>query len=114
MKYTKESIVEGLMVKIDSLNESLGLKNAWKKMIVKYPTEIEQNVLEWINDEPLSDIDCHGESIVQTMKTWNFSQNDIPAILCGFVMFKESGSRVSNHIWQAVMGEQCVYDGKID
>lgn len=28
MKYTKESIVEGLMVKIDSLNESLGLKNA--------------------------------------------------------------------------------------
>lgn len=28
MKYTKENIIEGLMVKIDSLNESLGLKSA--------------------------------------------------------------------------------------
>ena len=114
MKYTKENIAEGIKAKINSLQVDEGTKRGLLWCIPQYPKEIEQNILEWINNEPLTDVDCHGESIVRTMAMWNFTKDDIPQLICGFVAFKEGNFRISNHIWQAVTGEQCVYDGKIN
>ena len=78
MKYTKENIQEGIRATINALPITSIDKELLMFSIPQYPIEIEQNVLEWINNEPLTDINCHGESIVQTMQAWGFSNKDIP------------------------------------
>ena len=57
MKYTKENIAEGIKAKIDVINEPEVIKHKFVKKISEYPIEIEQNILEWINDEFLTNID---------------------------------------------------------
>ena len=112
MKYTKENIQEGIKATINALPITSIDKELLMLSIPQSPIEIEQNVLEWINNEPLTDINCHGESIVKTMQAWGFSNKDIPQIICGFVDFKDSNWRISNHIWQAVTGLEIVFDGE--
>ena len=110
MKYTKENILEGIKNKINSLNTSEENKQWWIERISQYPVEIEQNILEWINNQPLTDVDCHGESVLKTMQMWDLNENDLPYILSGFTTFKEGHFRVSNHIWQTVARLNKAYD----
>ena len=95
MRYTKENIVAGIYAKIDSLdNISDRKKNIFKRKLPDYPKEIEQNVLEWINDLPLTDVDCHGESIIKVMKLFNLDNSAIPYLIKNFIDYKESNFRV--------------------
>lgn len=110
MKYTKENITEGLQHKINSLPLTDMDKELLMLRIVHYPQEIEQNVIEWINGVPLTDIDCHGESIVKVMKLWKFSEQAIPYLICGFGVYAKSNWTSPDAIWQEVTGLQVVYD----
>lgn len=110
MKYTKDNIKNGIIEKVNSMNVTEGEKEWLRMRLIQYPKEIEQNVLEWINDLPLTDIDCHGESILKTMAAWNINKDDIPYVINGFVSFAKRNFRVSDVIWQSVKGMDGVYD----
>ena len=110
MTYTKENIQQGIQDKINSLHISKMDKDLLKLRIMRYPSEIEQNVLEWINNQPLSDIDCHGESILKIMNLWGFSEKDIPQLICGFGVYAKTDWTQAEVIWQEVTGLQVVYD----
>jgi hypothetical protein len=56
---------------------------------MEYPIELEQNVLEWVNDLPLSEISCHGESINGVLKHMQWSNDCIPLVLNNFVLYKK-------------------------
>lgn len=110
MQYTKENIQDGIMAKIEAMDITREEKLLLKMRLPKYPKEIEQNVLEWINDLPLTEVDCHGESIITTMRRWDFTEKDIPYIIDGFVAFAKRNFRASDVIWQSVTGMDGVYD----
>ena len=93
VKYTKENIIEGIYEKIDTIDGFEGLKVLWKYKLPQYPIEIEQNVLEWLNGEPISDIDYHGESIAKIFKLWNIDESRFISVLLGFIDFKNEGWR---------------------
>lgn len=95
MQYTRENIIDGILTKIDSMHTiSERQKNRLKKELVNYPIEIEQNILEWVNDLPITEVDCHGESIKHVMKIFDLTEEDVPYLIKNFINFKDSGFRV--------------------
>lgn len=91
MKYTKENIKEGIIAKINSLDElSEASKRVLRIELLDYPIEVEQNVLEWINNLPITEVDCHGESIKRVMNVFNLDISWFPVILEGFIRFKDT------------------------
>lgn len=110
MKYTKANIQEGIATKIKSLSIPDELKEFYIDSLQNYPNEIEQNVLEWVNNIPLTDVDCHGESIVKIMNLWGFTEADIHKIILGFQDFRDGDWQMPNYIWQAVTGLSGIYD----
>ena len=110
MKYTKENIVEGIKAKIDVINEPEVIKHKFVKKISEYPIEIEQNILEWINDEFLTNIDCYGESIVNVVNMWNVPIDKLYLVFYGFTIFKESNFYDHESVILPVIGAQCIYD----
>lgn len=96
MIYTKENIEEGIIAKINSINDEdadEGMKRIWRNKFVNYPIEVEQNVLEWINNQPITDIDCHGESIRRVLDIFELDDSWFPIVLENFILFKNSGFR---------------------
>lgn len=95
MKYTKENIIEGIYAKLDEMQGDPVLveaaKQSYKKSLVNYPIEVEQNVLEWINDLPITAIDCHGTSIKKVLDGMELSIEFFPMVLENFIYFKETG-----------------------
>ena len=75
MKYTKENIIDGIKAKINTINEPEVIKRMFVEKISQYPVEIEQNILEWVNDKPLTKIECHGESLVEIIERWGFDNS---------------------------------------
>ena len=102
MRYTKENIIDGIYAKIDEASVSDGIKRKWRRKLVDYPEEVEQNVLEWLNDQPISEIDCHGESIKRVLDYENMGIEWFPCALEGFVNFKNSHYQVPSRVWQYV------------
>ena len=91
MVYTKENIKEGIIAKINSINDEdadEGMKRIWRNKFVNYPIEVEQNVLEWINNQPITDIDCHGESIRRVLDIFELDDSWFPIVLENFILFK--------------------------
>ena len=101
-EYTRENIIEGLDAKLDEIKaidpEYDGWCESYRDSIKNYPIEVEQNVLEWINNKPLTDIDCHGASIKKIMDAFNLPNWYFPAILDNFVAFKENNFQGGTHI----------------
>lgn len=92
MKYTVENIQEGIALKLDELfNDDLSkpTANVLKFLFKEYPKEIEQNILEWINDMPFTDIDCHGQSFGHIATSMNLSKYQIPQLIENFIIFKQ-------------------------
>ena len=109
-KFGKNDIIEGLFWKVIETNkEDDILYSILLKKLLDYPIEIEQNILEWINNETLTEIDCHGESIVKWLECFNLTYAAIPLIIKAFVDYKDSNWRVcpSNYI----IGAGAMYDG---
>jgi hypothetical protein len=95
MKYTKQNIVEGIYNKLDAMFEHEPMlhpmKELYKEKLVHYPKEVEQNVLEWINDLPLTEIDCYGVSIKGVMVDLELPDVWFPRVLSSFIDFMNSG-----------------------
>ena len=93
MKYTKENIIEGINAKLDEIvakNPDLtGICNVYRASLPNYPIEIEQNMLEWINDLPLTEIDCHGASIKGVMESRKLPDHFFPALVRNFITYKK-------------------------
>jgi hypothetical protein len=102
VKYTIENIIDGIYAKIDSMDIPDREKYLWKSKLQQYPNEISQNILEWINDLPITEVDCHGESIVKTMTVWDLDESWMPWVIDGFIKFKKSGFRVQSVIDQQI------------
>lgn len=103
MVYTKENIVEGIYAKIDAMNElDVDDKAFWKDRLMEYPVEIEQNILEWVNDYPITEVDCRGESVLRTMWAFDLDESWMPFIVDGFIKFKNSNFRVQSIIGQSI------------
>lgn len=100
MRYTKENIVDGIyakldeIFKVDSIYKPVG--DMFKLILINYPEEIEQNVLEWVNGDPLTEVDCHGVSIKDIVETRNLSDAHMPQIIKNFITFKKNGFKGSN------------------
>ena len=98
MKYTRENILEGINKKLEEqYGSGSHIDNAflrlYKQRLPEYPIEVEQNVLEWINDKPITEVDCHGISIRYVMDCFNLSDDWFPLILRNFVTFKNDNFR---------------------
>lgn len=108
-EFLKEDIVEGIFWKVVMSDESDRSKPVLMKRLLDYPLEIEQNILEWINNKSLTEVDCHGESIVKWLECFNLTYEAIPLIIKAFISYKESRWRVcpSNYI----IGAGAMYDG---
>lgn len=97
MKYTRENILEGINAKLeatycrDKMDERF--LRLYKQELPQYPIEVEQNVLEWINDEPITEVDCHGISIRYVLDRFNLSNDWFPLVLRNFITFKNGGFR---------------------
>ena len=93
MRYTKENIVEGINAKLDAMiakDEILRtMCEAFRPILPNYPIEVEQNVLEWVNGDPLTDIDCHGFSIAQTMEDGNLHETYFMLLIKNLIKYKE-------------------------
>lgn len=109
MKYTRENILEGIKHKVDTLKCPDQMKIGLVDRLVLYPIEIEQNILEWINNQELTDVNCHGQSIVKLMKKWHLSEEDIPKLICGFAAFKNDEFNSPDLIWKTFMGLTRIY-----
>lgn len=106
MVYTKENIMDGIYAKIDAMpNVDEADKEIWRRRLVQYPKEIEQNVLEWVNNLPITEVDCHGESIKKTMDRWGLDKDCIPSVINGFVKFKKGNFRTPSIIVKAICVE---------
>lgn len=90
MLYTKNNIIDGIYAKIDSLYEDENTRRMWKTFLPNYPKEIEQNVLEWVNNQPITHVDCYGESVLDIMDMWNIDESYMPEIINGFIHFAET------------------------
>ena len=98
-KYTRENIKEGIINKINSIdNVSEATKRVWRERFLEYPIEIEQNILEWINDEPITQVDCYGESIRWVMDAFELDISWFPMILENFIRFKDTGFKLNSVI----------------
>jgi hypothetical protein len=97
MKYTRENILEGINVKLEEWcwDKRIygGLLKVYKQELPQYPIEVEQNVLEWINGEPITEVDCHGMSIRRVMDCFDLSDDSFPLVLRDFISFKKGGFR---------------------
>ena len=103
MKYTRENIQEGIIAKINSLNElSEASKRVYRTVLIDYPIEVEQNVLEWINDLPITEVDCHGESIKNVMNVLGLDVTWFPSILKNFISFKHTNFLLYNTIYEGL------------
>lgn len=95
MRYTRENIVEGINAKLDELycgsETSATMKSIYSKSLLDYPIEIEQNILEWVNDEPFTYVDCHGISIKEIVDDLSLSKYKIPRLIKNFINFKACG-----------------------
>jgi hypothetical protein len=95
VKYTKENIVDGIYAKLDRIFGSdpmyKGVCEMFKVTLPEYPKEIEQNVLEWVNDEPFSEIDCHGISVKHVVEIKNLSDAHMPQVFENFITFQKNG-----------------------
>jgi predicted metal-dependent phosphotriesterase family hydrolase len=93
MQYTKENIVEGINAKIDEIfgsDETTRLiGNMYKKTLLSYPKEIEQNVLEWINDDTITEIDYHGISIKELVDDLSLQNAQMPQLFKNFITFRD-------------------------
>lgn len=102
MKYTRENIVEGINAKLDEMYGKdpmlVGACALYKSILPDYPIEIEQNVLEWVNGAPLTDIDCHGVSIKRIMENRNLKEWYFPVVLRNFIMFKRNDFEGGNYL----------------
>ena len=95
MKYTRENIIEGIKAKLDEMfgenSTTEPMSVMFKNVLPQYPIEIEQNVLEWINNEPITEVDCHGISIKHIMDRKNLSEFHMPQLIKNFIDFKNNG-----------------------
>ena len=95
MKYTRENIVEGIKDKLIRLTNNDPNREPFRagslEMMRNYPIEIEQNILEWINDELLTEIDCGGVSVKHVMYHKNLSDIHFPIVVRNFSTFKKHG-----------------------
>jgi hypothetical protein len=95
MKYTRENIVEGINAKLNKLvdeNPILSpMCNVYRTILLNYPIEIEQNVLEWINNLPITKVDCHGISIKEVMERKQVKDVYFPIVVQNFIRFKDNG-----------------------
>ena len=96
MRYTKENIVEGIHAKLEEMYGDSpmykGFLKHMKQILPTYPTEVEQNVLEWLNGDEISDVDCHGISIKTVLSHPDAIANiDFPHVLYNFIKFQKSG-----------------------
>ena len=109
MKYTRENILEGIKHKVNTLKCPDKMKIGLVDRLALYPIEIEQNVLEWVNNQELTHVDCHGQSITILMDKWNLTDEDIPKLICGFAAFKNDDFVSSDLIWKTFMGLTRIY-----
>lgn len=93
MKYTKENIVEGIYAKLDEMQGDPVLvelfKTEYKNILVNYPKELEQNVLEWINDLPITEIKYHDCSIKKVLDGMELSVDFFPMVLRNFIAYEK-------------------------
>ena len=102
--YTRENIIEGIYKKVDSIKDaSDGLKSIWKKELVNYPIEVEQNVLEWINGEPISDIDCHGYSMRTVLNYIKRGDEWFPFVLESFIKYKNTNFMMPSIVYGSLL-----------
>lgn len=110
MQYTRVNIQEGIRIKLQSLDLSEEYKEMLCEKICLYPAEIEQNILEWVNNQPLTPVDCHGVSIAQVIQQWNLPENAIPDIVLGFIYYQNSHWRIPQKVWLAASGWRPAHD----
>jgi hypothetical protein len=91
--YTIKNIHDGIDKKIESMRDGTEEMDAFctlcKAWMENYPSEVEQNILEWINNIELSDIECHGTSIKRVMNTMDLTDDAFPMVIRNFKIFKE-------------------------
>jgi hypothetical protein len=92
MKYTRENIIEGIDAK---LNQVFGqcpatrpLEDVYKEVLRNYPAELEQNILEWINGETISEINYHGISVREVMDDLSLEDCQIPRLFKNFIIYR--------------------------
>ena len=110
MKYTKENIQEGIVAKTKSLSLSEEYTDMLIQQLLQYPVEIEQNIIEWVNDIPLTQINCHEVSMQQVMAQWNLPDKAIPDLILGFINYQNTKWRIPQKVWLAVAGWRHVHD----
>ena len=105
MKYTKENIIEGIYAKVDAMPDaSEADKEFWKWKLVQYPIEVEQNVIEWVNGLPITELDCHGESIRRVLDFGGLDDTYFPSVLIGFIWFKSNDFMTNSIVYKTVYG----------
>lgn len=109
MEYTRENILEGIRQKVKVLKCPDRMKIGLVDRLALYPIEIEQNVLEWINGQELTHVNCHGQSIKNLINEWHLSEEDIPKLICGFATFKNDDFNSPDLIWKTFMGLKRIY-----
>ena len=95
MVYTIENIQEGINAKLESMRDGTGTMDRYcilcKKWLLNYPKEVEQNILEWVNNLPLSEVEYHGTSVKRVMQTKKLVDGDFPMVIRNFKMYKDRG-----------------------
>ena len=95
MVYTKENIFDGIEAKLNRIADDRPMLepfcNAYRNVIMNYPIEIEQNVIEWINDVPLTEVNCHGISVKEVMDDYELPDHYFLVVVRNFSAFKANG-----------------------
>lgn len=94
MKYTKKDIPNILRQKVDSLGTHDAHKNLIFERIMRYPKEIEENILQWLNNEPITEIDCHGMSMKYVIDTCKLNDSDMLWLIDNFATYAERDFQV--------------------
>ena len=106
MKYTSDNIKEGIIDKINSIDKTKadsGMKKNWCRKLINYPIEVEQNVLEWLNDEPITKVDCHGISIRHVLDACKLDDSWFPFVLENFISFKNNNYVSINIVYHRLL-----------
>lgn len=102
IRYTKENIVDGINAKLDLIYGNDPNRKHFcemcKIMMNDYPVEIEQNILEWINGIPLTEIDVHGMSVKRVMAAFELTDDCFPLVVRNFKRYKSRGFKGGTHI----------------
>ena len=102
MRYTRENIWDGIEAKLSLFrdgNESTERYLAiCREFMQDYPKELEQNVLEWVNNEPITEIDCHGASIKGVMCAEKLSDLYFPMVVRNFKIYRDRNFKGGNYI----------------